>query len=254
MKLSIIISILNSQEILRRQLLWFQGMRLPDNVEIIFLDDGSDPPLHDCGIKINNFTLHATNDKRAWTVELARNLGARMAKGEYVLMTDIDYIIPRDAIESALTLKEDKMRFKRQFGVLDENGNFTQDFDVLRSYGLLESRIAERGTRLPPHPNNFVMRKETFWMLGGYREDLVEREYPNKGDTYFKRTWATAYEKGEVTMCEYRPTIYMFPNGQYCGDVDYNPFSLFHTLTRKTPRNYWYERMLNKMPQSVSDR
>lgn len=253
MKLSIIISILNSHEIVRRQLLHFKKMDLPDDVEIIFIDDGSDPPLiYDNGLR--NFIIYPTNDKRPWTVELARNKGARVAEGKYLLMTDIDYIIPRDAIESALNLKEDKMRFKRQFGVLDENGDFTQDFDVLRFYGLLESRIQERGTNLPPHPNNFVMRKETFWMLGGYREDLVEREYPNKGDTYFKREWANAYEKGKVTMCDYRPTLYMFPNGQFCGDVDYNPFGLFHDLTRKTKRNYWYERMSNKMPISVSDR
>jgi hypothetical protein len=93
---------------------------------------------------------------------------------------------------------------------------------------------------MSPHPNNFVMRKETFWRLGGYQEDLVDRPYPNKGDTYFKRTWAEAYEKGQVTLCEYRPTLYMFPNGQWCGDVDADPLGLFHTLTRKTPMNHWF--------------
>lgn len=250
MKLSIIISILDSHEIVRRQLLHFKKMNLPDDVEIIFIDDGSDPPLKFYNPPVN-FKTYATNDRRPWTVELARNLGARLAKGNYYLMTDIDYIIPKDAIESALNLKEDKMRFKRQFGVLDENGSFTQDLDVLRKYGLLESRILERGTNLPPHPNNFVMRKETFWILGGYREDLVEREYPNKGDTYFKREWAKAYEAGKATMCEYRPILYMFPNGQFCGDVDYNPFGLFHNLTRKTDRNYWYKKN-ESLPNQMS--
>ncbi len=234
MRLSIIVSILNSHEIVRRQNLHFERMNLPDDVEILFIDDGSDVPIE------SPYVVHRTNDKRPWTVELARNIGARMAKGEYLLMTDIDYIITKDAIESALTLKEDKMRFKRQFGVLDENGNFTQDLNVLREYGLLESRIETRGVQLSPHPNNFVMRKETFWMLGGYREDLVDKPYPNKGDTYFKRVWADAYDKGIVTMCDYRPILYMFPNGQFCGDVDYNPFNLFHDLTRKTDTNYWY--------------
>jgi glycosyltransferase involved in cell wall biosynthesis len=237
MKLSIIISVLNSPEIFRRQLIHWTRMNLPDEVEFIILDDGSDVPLKG---EMRNLIVHPTNDKRSWTVELARNLGARMARGEYLLMTDIDYIIPRDAIESALTLTEDKMRFKRQFGVLDENGDFTQDFDVLRKYGLLETRIEGRGTNLPPHPNNFVMRKETFWKLGGYREDLVDRPYPNKGDTYFKRTWAGAYDKGQVTMRESRPTLFMFPNGQYCGDVDFNPLGLFHDLSRKTTSNHWY--------------
>ena len=158
----------------------------------------------------------------------------------YLLMTDLDYIIPRDAIDSALTLTEDKMRFKRQFGVLQPDGSFTQDLDVLRTYGLSEQRILERGTRLAPHPNNFVMRKEAFWRIGGYREDLVDRPYPNKGDTYFKRAWAQAYERGELTLRDSRPTLYMFPSGQWCGDVDADPLGLFHTLTRKTPNNHWY--------------
>lgn len=253
MKLSIIISILNSHEIFRRQLLHFSKMNLPEDVEFIFIDDGSDPPLELTSKAHSNVTLLFTNDKRPWTVELARNLGARMAVGEYLLMTDIDYIIPEQAIEDALLLKEDKMRFKRQFGILDEYGSFTQDLDILRSYGLLEERIQRRGTQLSPHPNNFVMRKDTFWKLGGYREDLVNREYPNKGDTYFKREWSKAYEDGKFTMCDYRPTLYMFPNGQYCGDVDYNPFGLFHDLTRKTRNNYWYGRMLNKMPVTISN-
>lgn len=237
MKLSIIISILNSQEVLRRQLLWFKKMDLPDDIEIIFLDDGSEPPLHDCGIKVKNFTLHPTNDKRAWTVELARNLGARMAKGEYLLMTDIDYIIPKSAILDVYNLKEDKMRFRREFGILDENGELQLDYDTLRAYGLLESRIKERQRYMPPHPNNFVMRKTTFFDLGGYIEDRVGVPYPNGGDSHFKRTWARAFEAGKVTMCEYRPTLYMFPNGQFCGDVDYNPFGLFHTLSRRSERN-----------------
>jgi len=253
MKLSIIISVLNSQEILRRQLLWFKKMDLEDDIEFIFLDDGSDVPLHDCGIKLKNLTIHPTNDKRPWTVELARNLGAKMAKGEYLLMTDIDYIIPKAAIEIVRGLKEDKMCFRRQFGVLDENANFTQDFNVLRKYGLLEDRIQIRGLLLPPHPNNFIMRKETFFKIGGYREDRVNVSYPNGGDRWFKRDWAKAYEAGQVTLAPYREWLYMFPNGQFCGDVDYNPFGLFHELSRKSERNIYHARLSRKMPLPISD-
>ena len=247
MKLSIIVSVLNSHEILRRQLLHFKHMDLPSDVEIILLDDGSYPALVDT-IGVPNLTIqptgntHEPGSSTGWTVEIARNMGARMALGEYLLMTDIDYIIPRDAVEAGRTLTHDKAGFHREFGVLDVNGNFTQDFAELRRYGLLESRIKERGTRMPPHPNNFIMRKSTFWQLGGYREDLATRPYPNKGDTYFKRAWAKAYEEGRVTIqdANLRTTLYMFPNGQFCGDVDYNPFGLFHDLTRKTQENHWY--------------
>ena len=247
MKLSIIISVLNSHEILRRQLLHFSRIGLPDDVELIIMDDGSNPPLTDT-VGIPNLRIiptgntHEPGASTGWTVELARNQGARLARGEYLLMTDIDYIIPRAAIDGVYTLQEDKSGFHREFGILDENGILTQDLAILRKYGLNEQRIQGRGTKIPPHPNNFIMRKSTFWQLGGYREDLSSRPYPNKGDTYFKREWAKAYEAGKVTIrsADQRATLYMFPNGQFCGDVDYNPFNLFHDLTRKTDSNHWY--------------
>jgi len=45
MKLSIIIPVLNSHEIVRRQIEHFRKMDLSDDVELIIIDDGSDPPL-----------------------------------------------------------------------------------------------------------------------------------------------------------------------------------------------------------------
>ena len=44
-KLSIIIPVLNSHEIVRRQVEHFKRMDLSDDVELIIVDDGSDPPL-----------------------------------------------------------------------------------------------------------------------------------------------------------------------------------------------------------------
>ena len=242
MRLSIIVPVLNSHEIVRRQILHFKQMDLPDDIEIIYMDDGSEPPLSfpDHGLK--NFSIYQTNDSRPWTWALARNSGARLAKGKYLLMTDLDYIIPKNAIESALEFNGLKMRFKREFGVLDETGNFTQDIDVLKTYGLLLERIKTRGVKLAPHPNNFVMRKDLFFAMGGYREDHISLPYPQGEDTLFKRTWAEWLKVGRVRDHDYRPTIYMFPNGRYCGGVNYNPFGLFHNLSRKSERNHWYKK------------
>jgi len=238
MKLSIVIAVMDSHEIVRRQILHYEKMDIPDNVEILFIDDGSDPPITS-DTKLKNFYIHATNDFRPWTVELARNFGIRKAKGEYILITDMDYIIPRETILSALELKEDKSSIRREFGVLDEEGNFTQDLDVLRKWGLTEERIQRKGTLIPPHPNNFVMRKSIFDYIGYFDESRVDRPYPIGADAEFKRRWTKYHMKGKVTLRDnaLRPVIYMFPNGQFCGDVDYNPFNLFHTLTRKTEHN-----------------
>lgn len=275
MKLSIVVAVLDSHEIVRRQILHYQRIGLPDNAELVIVDDGSDPPLFhtvrppgfspscsvvqvydgsyqrnlfgSCGMSPNSrvlVTLLETQDKRPWTWALARNAGARIARGEYLLMTDIDYIIPRQALEDALAFTGDKMRFKREFGVLDENGDFTQDHEVLVQYGLSRERLAAKGTKMPPHPNNFVMRKDLFWDLGGYLEDRVGQPYPQREDGEFKRRWMDYVAAGKAKDSDYRPTIYMFPNGQFCasGDVDSDPMNLFHKLTRKTPHNPWYVR------------
>ena len=236
MRLSIVIAVLQSHEVVRRQILHYERLALPSEVEVIFMDDGSDPPLATDSQAVR---IVPTHDTRPWTWAVARNAGARIARGEYVLMTDIDYIVPRAAIDDALAFTGDKMRFKREFGVLDENGEFTQDRDVLACYGLSHERMKAKGVRLPPHPNNFVMRRQLFLDIGGYVEDRVGRPYPQREDGEFKRRWMGLVAQKKVKDSDHRPTIYMFPNGQFCGDVDANPFGLFHTLSRKTSKNPW---------------
>jgi len=247
MRLSIVIAVLNSHEIVRRQILHYEKMDIPDGVEILFIDDGSDPPITS-DTTLKNFFIYQTNDFRPWTVELARNFGIRKARGEYVLITDMDYIIPRETILSALDLKEDKSSIRRELGVLDENGNFTQDLNVLRAWGVEEARLRRKGAYLPPHPNNFVMKKSVFDLVGYFDESRVDRPYPIGADAEFKRRWTKFYMKGLVTLRDnsLRPVIYMFPNGQFCGDPDYNPFGLFHNLTRKSAYNMELQKLRDR--------
>ena len=245
MKLSIIVSILNSHEIVRRQILHFEKMGLYDDVEILYMDDSSNPPLKS-DTSLKNFKIIPVNNPKPRTdgkfydgrVSIARNMGARLAQGEFLLMTDIDYIITKECIEAGRNMAFDKQRLKREFGVILEDGTVTQDMDVLKKYGLTEERIKNRGVKISPHPNNFIMRKSKYFEMGGYREEL-QGVYPSRGDTYFKRDWTNFLEAGKATLAhaDTRPTILMFPNGQFCGDIDFNPFGLFHGLSRVTERN-----------------
>lgn len=243
MRLSIIIPVLNSHEIIRRQILFYKRMNLPDNVEIIYVDDGSEPPIRTIFYKpsgkyeSNKFIIVETNDKRPWTWALARNKGAKEAKGKYLLMTDVDYIIPKKSIEDALAFDGDYMGFRREFGILDVFGYLYQNKKLLKQYGLPDKRMKERGFKLAPHPNNFVIRKELFFEMGGYREDLIGKDYPQGEDNWFKKTRHQWIKDGKLIQSEHRPLLYMFPNGRYCGDVDYNPFGLFHNLSRKSKKN-----------------
>ncbi|HUV84327.1 MAG TPA: glycosyltransferase family 2 protein [Methanosarcinales archaeon] len=241
MKISIVIPVLNSHEILRRQLIYMSKF-IQEDTEIIIVDDGSDPPLEYNGklpVKIIR-----TNDTRPWTWALARNRGVKEASGSYLVMFDIDHIITPELLEMVRTFGGQKLHFKREFGVLTEEAEFTQDIEELKKYGFLESRLAKRGLQMTPLPNNFAMRRDIFWELGGYREDLVEREYPQGEDRLFKKAWCQWKAAGNGTEFIDRPTIYMIPNGYKAGTqhVDFNPFNLFHTLTRATKRNHWHRK------------
>lgn len=243
MRLSIVIPVLNSHEIVRRQLLHFAAMDLPSDVEIILVDDGSNPPLAHTteGLFCNGsppYIILQTNDTRPWTQPLARNAGAKLAKGEFLLMTDIDHIVPKRTIEWAMNLPWDYARFKREFGVLDEHGVFTQDIPTLEKYGFDTKRLASRNLKLPCHTQSMVIRRSVFEATGGYPTDRAT-SYPTHDDGHMKGRIGRVARTQPVTKCpdepgnDQREFIYMFPNGKYCGDVDYNPFGLFHDLTRK---------------------
>ena len=246
MRLSCIIPCLNSHEVLRRQLLHLERVGLPDDSELILVDDGSDPPLENTS-KLPIQILR-TNDKRDWTWALARNAGARVAKGEYLLMYDLDHITTRELMDFVVASDLPRIHFKRELGVLDENGLLTQDREVLANYGLLP----RNSLRLESHHNSFAMKRELFWELGGYREDLIGQPYPQGEDSDFWNKWV-AYRDANGTQ-EYRnpPKLYVFPTGRWCGDVDHNPHNLFHNLSRKSRKNYWWNQQ-RKQEQECQD-
>ena len=240
-KTSINVPVLNSHEVLRRQFCHWERF-IEKDTEIIIVDDGSSPALQYENDFNLNVRIEYTHDTRPWTWALARNRGAKLAKGEYLLMHDLDHFFMPDTIDMIRSFNGDKIQFKREFGILDAHGEFSQDKDTLISYGLPPSRIKAMGVNLTPLPNNFVMRRSVFNDIGGYREDLVERAYPQGEDRLFKKAWCIYMrEKGAIVHTE-RPTIYMFPNGYILGDVDADPKGLFHKLSRKTRRNSKWQR------------
>jgi len=123
------------------------------------------------------------------------------------------------------------MMFKRYFGFLDEAGEFSQDIPTLISYGVDPERLRRKGLGAGFHGDSFIMRKEQFWRAGGYSpNDIIK--YPPMGETHFRNAYRELSLRGEATTDEHRPLIYLIPNGQYAGNVDANPFELFHNLSR----------------------
>ena len=217
-KLSIVISVYQSYEIVRRQLLHFAKIDLP--FELIIVDDGSVPAIP--GAK------YFTNSTLAWTQGLGRNLGAHHAQGEYLLMTDIDHIISREAIQDALDFTGNKMIFRRQIAILDEQGEIRQDKDTLCDWGFSREKLDAS-----VHGNTFVMKKSIFDGLGGYDEATCMRGYhpisKQGDDCYFNTKWNRRYTKDDLAVGR---DIYMFPIGRFRDDGDLNPKGLFHNLSQ----------------------
>ena len=204
-------------------------MDLPDNVEMIFMDDGSDPPLTGA---TGRMKIYPTNDKRPWSEHVARNAGAKIAQGEYLFMIDADYIIPKETIETVLNFTGDKMNFKRRFATLNEHGEIDISKKTLKSWGLTGSWL--RRHYAPRHRSQYVMSKVAFNRIGGYKENLAGKAYPQGGGAgqRFYRKWQRAEADGKFKTSEEAPEIFMYPIGKYCGSTNHNPFNLFHNLKR----------------------
>ena len=174
-KLSIVIAVFQSYEAVRRQVLYFAKMNLPDDIEFVFVDDGSCPPIEFPLNVLKNCTVYETHDERPWTQGIARNKGCEIAQGEYILCTDIDHILSLEAIKACYEYTGSKMIFPRFLAVLDENGNLTQDPNIMFEYGLDPARLeSKRGLYASYHGNTYCMPRKLFWELGGNDERHCE--------------------------------------------------------------------------------
>lgn len=225
MKLSIVIPVYNSHEIVRRQLLHLKKLNLP--VEIIIVDDSSVPPIKEAGLRMTS--------KLAWTQGLARNAGAKKATGEYLFMTDIDHIISRESLEDALAFTGNKMIFRRQIAILDKDGEVKQDKETLSDWGYDHDKLDAS-----VHGNTFVMKKEIFEQLGGYDEKSCTIGYhpvSRRGDDcVFNRKWNNAFEREDLSVGR---DMYMFPIGRFNKDGNLNPKGLFHDLSQKKQKEFY---------------
>lgn len=224
-RLSIIINVLESYTIVNRHILHFNKMDMTD-CELIIIDDGSKPPINPKVQAVFPFNIYYREDERPWTTGCARNYGASLANGDYVLMTDVDHILSQEAITSAVNFTGDKMTFPRQWGVMMEDGSISQEEVILFSYGLKKELFAERGLNAGHHPNTFVMNKELYLnTLGGYDESLCGRY--GGSDTNLNKRYNALWKEGIVERSIKGPPIFVYPDPRR--DVR----GVFHSLKRK---------------------
>jgi hypothetical protein len=168
--LSFIVAVLDSYEVVRRQLLHLARI-LPADCELIVVDDGSEPALRAVWDALSlplSFTLLATGDRRPWTQPRARNLAAVRARADSLVFFEIDHILTTEVIQACLECQGDKLHWVRSPAILDADGRIVTDPAVLRDHGM-----TDRASTV--HGNSFLIRTALFARLGGYDERFCGR-------------------------------------------------------------------------------
>jgi glycosyltransferase involved in cell wall biosynthesis len=231
-KLSIVAPVLDSHEIVQRLVKYYKNLDLPEDIEIIIIDDNSTPPLRESidTMGLKNFYIFPTGDTRTWTIACARNLGVRIALGEYIFNLDVDHFPSMNAIEAAYNFTSDRMHFRRQYGILNKDGILCQNKETLFKYGLSQKHWRKHNVKRYGHIVIHCMPKTTVIELGGYPEFTCNAgHHPTREDQIFYRRFEYYMHKGYYKNIEpgkVEAPVYCFP--EECQQ------QYFHRLPKKT--------------------
>lgn len=152
-RVSIVFPYYDNPEMLRFQLDQFRkySQKALDACEIVIVDDCSPVfPARDV-LRENDLPivrLFRLGVDRPWNQDAARNIGAHEARGQYLLLTDIDHIVPESTLLEICDIE-----------------------DSLKVYTF--ARKAHFSDKvIPSHVNSYFLSKSLFWDIGGYDEDF----------------------------------------------------------------------------------
>lgn len=128
-----------------------------ERVDIVLVDDGSpNAPAIDvprpAGLPV--LSIYRVKEDKPWHQHGARNLGAYVAQGPWLFMTDMDHVMPRKSLKRLL--KEQDEAIVYTFPRVDAP-------DLTPTLG--------RDGQHKPHPNTFALHRNLYWRVGGYDED-----------------------------------------------------------------------------------
>jgi hypothetical protein len=126
---------------------------LRDRIEVIVVDDAS--PITPAASVVRPQSLPEHRVYRIakdipWNQDAARNIGAHEASSPWLLLTDIDHVVPAETLKGLLDL----------------------DKDPTVLYTLGRTKFFSDDVR-EPHPNSYVMTRGMYWAIGGHDEDYA---------------------------------------------------------------------------------
>lgn len=161
-KLSIVMPYYMNPGMLQLQYANWAGWRqdLKDQIEVVLVDDGS-PESQAVDVlrydELPAIQIWRIVEDKPWNQHGARNLGAKEATGDWLLLTDMDHML----------LEKDLERLLGKLGDLDRSTTYMLD----RVEADTGEPTLDRHGKPKPHPNSFVMTKDHYWVVGGYDEE-----------------------------------------------------------------------------------
>jgi glycosyltransferase involved in cell wall biosynthesis len=125
--------------------------KIARRLEVIVVDDAS--PKHPAADVIDGdvplaLSVFRIERDKPWNQDAARNIGVHEAEAPYVLVTDIDHIVPAATLRGLLTLQDP-----------------TRVVSLGRGAHFSDAKVAS-------HVNSYFLSKDLYWTIGGYDEDF----------------------------------------------------------------------------------
>lgn len=122
-------------------------------LEVIVVDDGS--PAHPAADVprpkgLPSHSIFRIDRDLRWNQDAARNIGAHEARSPWLLLTDIDHVVPEQTLARLVEMEREPSVF----------------------YTFSRIKFAS-GEPREPHPNSYFMSKELYWAIGGHDEDFA---------------------------------------------------------------------------------
>lgn len=95
-----------------------------------------------------NLRLFRVGVDRPWNQDAARNIGAYESRGDYLLLTDIDHVIPGETLSELATVDNQHTVY-----TLARKAHFSAKV-------------------IPSHVNSYFMARSLYWSIGGYDEEF----------------------------------------------------------------------------------
>lgn len=148
------------------------------DVEVVIVDDGSpDDTAADAMADLWNgdraglpsIALYRVTEDRPWHQHGARNLGAHVATAPYLLLTDMDHVLPPSTLRETLALLPLGKSEVLTFGRVDAPATLTWEAEDWPEF----ARTRRTDGSLKPHVNSFCIARDHYWQLGGYDESFT---------------------------------------------------------------------------------